>query len=203
MVNTLLFTSFAVVLFFLVNPSYSQKYQTLFSGVTPSNANWQAEGVGTVSLDIQTRLSLTSTPTYLCRVVHRFSASTTTFSEYDPLTNVTGACTPRNPTAHGFKVRLRYADSRNLTVTKASDWRVMWVAATNKHPGMNAYKPSSIEAQAELLKQFIEEEPSLVKGLLGSEYFPMERNIPKPRTTYSGTGNKTSETNSTKSENIV
>jgi hypothetical protein len=172
--------------------------QTLFSGSTANNAPWQAEGQGSVSLDVQTRLSLTSVPTYLCRIVHRFSASSNSFFDFDPLTNVTGACTPRNPTANGFKVRLRYSDDRNLTVSKVSDWRVLWIAATNKHPG--AEKPSSIEATANLIKQLINEEQAVVKGLLGSEYMPMLSNLPKPKPPpETGKNNKTAEANDTTS----
>jgi len=156
----------------------TQKPQTLFSGATGSNAGWKADGAGSVSLEVQTRLQLTSVPTYLCRIVHRFSA-TSTFFDFDPLTNVTGACTPRNPTTSGFKVRLKYADDRNLTVAKVSDWRVLWIATTNKHPGTD--KPASIEAQAELIKQLIEEDSQVVKGLLGPEYMPMLSQLPKPK----------------------
>lgn len=174
-----LLTIIAVLAALGVLPSNAQKQkpQTLFFGSTANNAPWQADGAGSVSLDVQTRLDLTSVPTYLCRVVHRFSASSFSFFDFDPLTNVTGACTPRNPTASGFKVRLRYADDRNLTVAKVSDWRVIWIAATNKHPGTE--KPSSVEAQAELIKQLINEEPVVVKGLLGSEYMPMLSQLPK------------------------
>jgi len=173
------FSSSVIALLLLLVVVDAQKPQTLFSGVTPSNAGWQADGIGSVSLEVQTRLQLTSVPSYLCRIVHRFSASTTSFFDFDPLSNVTGACTARNPTTTGFKVRLRYADDRNLTVAKVSDWRVLWIAATNKHPGTD--KPASIEAQAELMKQLIEEDPLVVRGLLGPEYMPMQSALPKPK----------------------
>lgn len=198
--------SFNLLLFLVcivigVKVIHAAPIQTLFSGSTANNAPWQAQGQGSVSLEIQTRLQLTSVPTYLCRIVHRFSASSNSFFDFDPLTNVTGSCTPKNPTANGFKVRLRYSDDRNLTVSKVSDWRVLWVAATNKHPG--AEKPSSIEATANLIKQLINEEPSIVKGLLGSEYMPMLSMLPKPKPPpEANKSNKTaSETNETTSTN--
>jgi hypothetical protein len=172
----------------------AQKSQTLYSGATGSNAGWQVDGAGSVSVEVQTRLQLTSVPTYLCRVVHRFSAATASFFDFDPMTNVTGACTPRNPTTSGFKVRLRYSDGRNMTVVKVSEWRVLWIATTNKHPGTE--KAASIEAQAELIKQLIDEEPLVVKGLLGSEYMPMLSQLPKPKPPPTKS-NKTAEANDT------
>lgn len=160
-----------------------QAQKTVYSGVTPSNAHWESEGTNSVSLKIDTRLGLTSTPTYLCRVTSRFSSVSFQFEEaFDPLTNVTGACTPRSATADGFKVRLRYVDgsSKNMTVARASDFRINWVAVTNKHAGM-ADKKAGMESQAELIKQLVNEEPLVVKGLLGQEYYAMQRNQPKPK----------------------
>ena len=173
----------------LIVSNIAAQPKTVYSGVTPSNAHWQSEGAGSVSLQIDTRLGLTSTPTYLCRITSRFSSLTSTSTlllggedPFDPLANVTGACTAKNPTAHGFKVRLRYADgvNKNMTVSKAADFRVHWIAVTNKHPGLGDVV-TPLEAQAELIKQMINEEPQVVvKGLLGTEYYAMKRNQPKP-----------------------
>ncbi len=81
---------------------------------------------------------------------------------------MTGACTPRSPSAQGFKVRIRYTDGRNMTLGRISDFRVLWIAATNKHAGLGDFPSSSVAAQAELLRQLIHEEPQVVKGLLGT-----------------------------------
>lgn len=157
--------------------------KTVYSGVTPANAQWENDGNNAVSLRIETRLGLTSAPTYLCRVTSRFSSVTFSFEDtFDPLNNVTGACVPRSATADGFTVRLRYAEgsNKNMTVSRASDFRIHWIAVTNKHVGM-ADKAPGVNAQAELIKQLINEDPLIVKGLLGVEYYAMERNQPKPK----------------------
>ncbi|KAH9261498.1 hypothetical protein BASA81_000154 [Batrachochytrium salamandrivorans] len=182
-----------------------QAQKTVYSGVTPSNAHWESEGTNSVSLKIDTRLGLTSTPTYLCRVTSRFSSVSFQFEDaFDPLANVTGACTPRSATADGFKVRLRYLDgsSKNMTVSRASDFRINWIAVTNKHSGMADKKPG-MESQAELIKQLMNEEPLVVKGLLGQEYYPMQRNQFKPKPKPASSSSKSQNTTNTTTDNTT
>lgn len=206
-VHLLLLTTLAVF-------AASADIKHIFSGVTPSNANWQSEGANTVSLTIDTRLGLTSTPTYLCRITSRYSSisKVSLFGSmeedaFDPLANVTGNCTPRKPTAQGFKVRLRYAEgsNRNMTVAKASDFKVHWVAATNKFGNLGS-KEFELERQAELIKQLIYEEPVMVKALLGLDYVAMQRNQPKPtpasKPTSSSKAKKNSTTTTTTEEDV-
>ncbi len=51
-----------------------QKPGHVYSGATTSNLPWVSDGAGSLAVEVNTRLQLTSVPTYLCRIVHRFSA---------------------------------------------------------------------------------------------------------------------------------
>jgi len=105
-----------------------------------------------------------------------------------------------------------------VSTAKIQDWRVSWVAVTNRHPGLLDKTP--FEQRVVLFKQFVEEDPQLIRAFrfkyrrgttltppparpglfLGQDYFPMLRNHPKPLPPVkpvNATGNAT--TNSTAS----
>jgi len=162
--------------------------QTLFAGSTPMGSTaWTADGTNSVTVDVSTaHLGLDAAPTYMTRVVHRTSALQGV-DGVDTLANVTGTALVRAPSATGFKMRLRYSEAagKNLTATtaKVGDWRVLWVAASHKHAGMDVdVRPNSTPALASLVKLLVEEDPFVVRSLfVPGEYQPMLRNVPPPK----------------------
>ena len=159
-------------------PAAATAEQTLFSGATAMSTPWQSESDRSIFVDISfDHLGLSSPPAVISRILHRGGVDM-----LDPIANVTGFFTPRKISKAGFRLRLKYADgdARNLTTTtaKIADWRVGWVAATNRHPGLMDKTP--FELRVELFKQFVNEDPALIRAFLGQDYYPMLRNHPKP-----------------------
>jgi hypothetical protein len=148
-----------------------QQIPTIYFGVTSmGSTQWTSEGGNSISVDVSTsHLQLTSIPTYVTRIITRNSQFNTfdTLPGLDVLANISGVAVPRTSSASGFKMRLRSNDSnKNLTVVtaKANDFRVVWMAATSKHPGIENFSPNSVGAHAELVRQILYEEPVIMKG---------------------------------------
>jgi hypothetical protein len=153
--------------------------QTLYAGSTPmGSTNWVSESSNSIFVDVNfDHLGLTAPPAVLTRLMHRGSVEF-----MDPIANVTGFFSPRKVTKSGFRLRLKFAegDGRNMSATtaKIGDWRVAWVAATNRHPGLLDKTP--FEQRVVLFTQFVDEDPALIRLFMGQDYYPMLRNHPKP-----------------------
>mmetsp|Transcript_15531 Transcript_15531/g.27588 ORF Transcript_15531/g.27588 Transcript_15531/m.27588 type:complete len:271 (-) Transcript_15531:91-903(-) len=183
---------------------------TIFFGATPSGSTeWKSDSAGSISTFIDTsHLKFDRVPRYICTVTMEtrkagFPVNATVDMMHDSyaLVNVTGKTTVVNPTAAGFKVRLRYDPSldKNLTagVARLGSWRVRWVALTDSNSLVEAAREDVINEKYELgidekpvgqslayvkaLEALVKEDEKMVKALIGTDFEKVLSKRPTPK----------------------
>lgn len=197
-----------------------------FSGATPSGSTkWKQESPGVISTYVDTsHLKFDRIPKYFCTVVsdkHK-SLFGTLDNQVSALVNITGKHKPVKATTSGFKIRLKYKDLEDKSLTdsiaRIGGWRIRWTAITEGHSliekarndvenekydlGIEEKPVGDVLGHIKLLEAFAREDVALIQGIMGIDYELPKSKRPKVITKKKKVDNSTNteKTNSSKKE---